>query len=815
MNLLFRDALYGIRLLRRNRAFTVLATAIIALGIGAATAIFSLIYGVMLNALPFRDADRLMAIWSDFSHSGGGNRRAFTAPADYFDWKERSRSFAAMTAYVNTNRTLTALDQPVTPLTHEVDADYFDVLGVQALRGRTFVAGEDLPGPDRVAVISYSLWQSAFNGSEDAIGKPVELDGRAVQLIGVLPLGIRMPNNASLIQPDLWVPASFDAQRLERVQRSLVVFGRLKPGVSYAQAEAEMTSISAQIAREHPQAAAAPRAWALPIREDIVGEFRGAFLLLLGAVGIILLIACANVANLLLARAAGRAREVALRTALGASRVAIVRQMLVESTLLALIGGAAGVVVAQFAIGPLLALIPDAAGLPFAENVQINLPVLAFAAGLSLLTALLFGLAPARQALYASLIESLNEGGRSRTGGRGGARWRSALIVVEVGLSIVLLTGAGLMIQTFWKLSHMDLGFDAGRVLHVRNSLRGATYATPQARRNHFAAAAAKLAAIPGVESVTAVNFAPPLDPIAPIRFTQADQAPDPGRDYTAFPLVVLPRYFETLRNPLLSGRGITEADTADSLQVAVVTKELARRYFGDRDPVGRSIRFDGALLSSNLAGEWRIVGVAADIACSGDHPEARPVVYLPYAQAPVSVMSFLLRTRVAPASLAQVAERNLWSTGRLMNVYRIMTLEQRVEGGRWQSRFTMILLTLFAALALVLATAGIYAVISYLALQRTREIGIRMALGARPADVLRMVTGQGVALAAVGVAFGLAASLAAGRVLASRLYGVTATDFLTLAAGSLLVLLVAAAASAGPAMRAASVAPSDALRRD
>jgi len=527
------------------------------------------------------------------------------------------------------------------------------------------------------------------------------------------------------------------------------------------------------------------------------------------------LIACANVANLLLARAAGRAREVALRTALGASRAAIVTQMLTESVLLALIGGAAGVILAQFSIGPLLALIPDAAGLPFAENVQVNLPVLMFAVGLSLLTAMLFGLAPARQALHGSLVESLKEGGRARTAGREGARWRNALIVVEVGLSIVLLTGAGLMMQTFWRLSRLDLGFEASRVLTLRNSLRGATYAAPEARRNHFAAAVAKLAAIPGVESVSAVNFAPPLDPVAPVHFSEVGEASDSGRDYIAFPLVILPKYFETLRNPLLSGREITEADTADSLRVAVVTKELVRRYFPDRDPVGRSIRFSGALLSASLPGEWRIVGVAADIASSGDHPEPRPLVYVPYAQAPVGTMSLLLRTRVAPASLGPIAERALWSTGRLMNVYRTMPLEQRVESGRWQSRFTMILLSLFAALALILATAGIYAVISYLASQRTREIGIRMALGARPADVLRMVTGQGVALAAIGVVFGILASLAAGRVLASRLYGVAATDPFTLAAGSVMVLLIAAAASAGPAMRAASVAPGDALRRD
>ncbi len=808
MHFLFRDIPYTARLLRRSPAFTLLAISIIALGIGAATAIFSLIYGVVLNDLPFRNPDRLMTVWSDFSQTGGGGRRGFTAPADYYDWKERTQSFAAMTAYAGTNRTFTALDPPVTPIAHQVPANYFDVLGVNAIRGRTFAAGEDRDGSGSGVIISHTLWKSIFNGAEDAIGKSVELDGRAVRVIGILPPGFRMPNGAAATPADLWIPASFDAMRLERVQRPLTVFGKLKPGVTPAQAVAEMDSLSRQIAREHPQFTASPRAWARPVRDDMTGEFRDVFLLLMGAVGIILSIACANVANLLLARASGRGREMALRTALGASRSAIVAQMLSESLLLALIGGAAGVVLAQFSIAPLLALIPPTAGLPYAENVRINLPVLAFAVGLSLLTAFLFGLAPARQALQSSLAESLKEGGRSRAAGRAGARWRNALIVVEVGLSIVLLTASSLMLQTFWKLSHLNLGFDTTRVLTLRNALRGTTYATGEARRNHFTTAAAKLAQIPGVEQVSAVSFVPPVDPIAPSHFTLAGEASDSGRDYTAFPLIVLPHYFETMRNPLLSGREITQADSVDSPRVAVVTRELVRRYFAGRDPLGRSIRLGGS-----LAGDWRIVGVAADIAASGNHPEPEPVVYLPHAQAPVGTMSFLLRTSVPPAGVTQIAERTLWNTGGLMNVYRVMTMEQRVEEGRWQGRFTMTMLTLFAALALILVTAGIYAVISYLTLQRTGEIGIRMALGARPADVLRMVTTQGVALAAIGVAFGILASIAASQFLASRLYGVSATDPLTLAGVSILVLLVAAIASARPALRAASIAPLDALR--
>lgn len=803
-----RDVIYGLRLFRRNPAFSSLSVIIIALGIGATAAIFSLIHAIILNPLPYRQPDQLAVIWTDFSKSGG-NRRAFTTAADYFDWRQRSRSFESFAAYSNSSRTLTALDQPVTPLTHEVTANYFDMLGVRALKGRTFLAGEDLPGRDRVAIISHALWKTAFAGSENAIGKTIELDGQNAQLIGVLPPGFRVPNNAITVQPDLWVPASFDNLRQDRAQRTLVVFGRLRPNVGIEQSRAEMAAIEEQIVRENPVGSARTTS-VQSVRDALTGEVRGTFLLLLAAVGIMLLIACANVANLLLARSISRAREVAVRTALGASQGQIVRQMLTESFTLFLIGGSVGVLLAKWSIAPLLGLVPESAGLPFAEQVEVNTTVLCFALALSAITALVFGLVPARQAVQGGLANSLKDAGRSRTGSRSGGLFRSVLIVAEIALSLMLLTGASLMVQTFWRLSRLDSGFDAGNVLTVRNSLRGESYAANPARQTYFHRAAAKLATLPGVESVSAISFPLPVAPVAPARFIRPNRPGEPGNESTAITLSVLPRFFETVRIPILSGRPIADGDTVDSARVAVISKTLATRYFADSDPVGQTIRLTGRMPT-----EIRIVGVAGDVRGSGLSPEPQPILYFPFDQQTLPTMTFLLRTRVNPASLGGAAERTLWSLGGLMNVYQVVPLEQRVAESYWQSRFTMILLSVFAVVAVILASAGIFAVISYLASQRTREIGIRMALGARPADIIRMVTGEGAMLAGIGIAFGLAASLALGRLVSAQLYGITATDPLTFIGVAFLLALVAVAACAAPAIRASRTDPLEALRTD
>src|SRR5215471_11526692 len=445
-----RHFFYGVRLIRRNPAFYLLAVLIISLGIGATTAIFSLIDVVLLNPLPFRDSARLAVIWSDFSRVGG-NSRALSTPALFFDWRDHSRSFASMAAIVYTNRTFTALDQPITTHTNEVTPNFFDTAGVQAFRGRTFLPEEGLPGKDDVALITYSLWRSAFAGAESAVGSSVELDGRSVRIVGVLPPGYRPTNNGITVQPDLFVPASFEDQRMERVRRSMGVIGRLRSGVSMAQARAEISAITMQVASETPEGTTPSGAVVNAIRDDLTGEFRRPFFLLQCAVGIMLLIACANVANLLLARYSARGYEFSVRTAIGASRGQIVRQLLAENLLLSGLGAIGGVVFAAWSLRPMLALVPAAAGLPFADQVHISPEALAFALGLSLLSSILFGLAPARQASRAATAQHLGDAGRSRSAGRFSALWRNALIAAEIGLSLILIASAGLLVQTFLR----------------------------------------------------------------------------------------------------------------------------------------------------------------------------------------------------------------------------------------------------------------------------------------------------------------------------------------------------------------------------
>jgi putative ABC transport system permease protein len=804
-----RDLAYGLRLFRRNPAFYLLGVLILSLGIGATTAIFSLIDGVLLNPLPYRDPARLAVIWSDFSRQNGRSR-ALTAPGIFFDWRDRSRSFESMAAFVFTNRTFTAFDQPITPLTHEVTPNFFAVTGVQAFRGRTFLADEGLPGKDDVALISYSLWRSVFAGAESAVGSSIVLDGRRVRIVGVLPPGYCAPNNAITVQPDLFVPASFENQRMERVQRSMVIIGRLRGGVSVAEARAEIAAITAQVARENPEGTTPPGALVNAIRDDLTGEFRRPFFLLQSAVGIMLLIGCVNLANLLLARYSARGYEFSVRTAIGASRGQIVRQLLAENLLLSGMGAIGGILIAQWSLRPVLALVPAAAGLPFADQVHVSGAALAFALGLSLLSSILFGLAPARQASRASTARHLGESGRSRSAGRSSARWRNTLIAGEIGLSLILLASAGLFVQTFLHLSKEPWGFEPGHVLLIRNSLRGESYRTASAQHNHFEAAVRKLREIPGVESVSAVSFPPPPAPYAPARFVPSGQPVDPGHDPTATVLTVLPGYFETMHTPIVSGRSISDADTAGSAPVAVISQSVVKHYFPNGDPVGQSFRLNGSDRR-----DWRIAGVAQDVRSEGLNAQAPDVLYFPHAQMSAPTMTFVIRTRTAPMAIAGTAERSLWSLGKLMNVYHVMPLEELLSDGYWQSRFTMVLLAIFAGLALLLAAAGLYGVMSYLSAQRTQEIGIRIAIGASPSDVVWLVTNQGLRAAAAGLAAGTVGYLAMSRLLAGQLFGVSATDPLTLVAAAIGLMLVSMAASAVPALRAVRVDPLRALRHN
>jgi putative ABC transport system permease protein len=457
----------------------------------------------------------------------------------------------------------------------------------------------------------------------------------------------------------------------------------------------------------------------------------------------------------------------------------------------------------------MLALVPAAGGLPFADQVHISPEALGFALGLSLLSSILFGLAPARQASHGT-AQHLGESGRSRSASRSSALWRNSLIAAEIGLSLVLMASASLLVQTFLHLSKESWGFEPNKVLLIRNSLRGDQYHTASAQHNYFEEAARKLRELPGIESVSAVNAPPPLAPYAPTRFLPSGQPLDPGHDPTASLLSVLPEYFETLHTPILSGRSISGADTADSAPVAVVSQSVVKRYFPNGDPVGQSFRLNGSDRR-----DWRIIGVAKDIRLAGLNTHAPDVLYFPHAQMPVSTMSFLIRTRNAPMAIAATAERTLWKLGKSMNVYQIAPLEERLSDSYWQSRFTTALLVIFAGLALLLATVGVYGVMSYLAAQRTQEIGIRIAVGASPSDVIWLVTRQGLRAATAGLAAGSAGYLAVSRLLAGQLFGVSATDPLTLIAAAVGLMLVCVAASAGPAFRAVRVDPLRALRQN
>ena len=806
MSLLLQDLRHGARVLGKNPGVSALAIAVIALGIGANSAIFSVINAVLLNSLPYEESDRLVLLWTDASSSGGPTQVRAT-PADIFDWREQTRAFEAITYFQNQSLTLTALDQPVTPLVHGVDAAYFEVLGVPTALGRTFAVGEDSPGRDGVVVMSHRLWRDAFGSDPSVIGRQVELDGQPLEVIGVLPEGFHSLSSVS-VQPDLWRPLVLAPFRNIRTGPTISVIGRLAPAATLDQAEADFRLVVDRIAAEHPDTNGGRTGWLQPVRDFLVGNLEQPLAILFGAVGFVMLLVCANVANLLLARSACRAKEMALRLALGAGRGRLVRQLLTESILLAGVGALFGLLLANWGVQPLLALIPDSAGVPFLDQASPDARVVGFTSVLALLTGLLFGLAPARQGSKAPLAQVLQEAGRSNSSGRTAGRVRETLVVSETAVSLVLLVAAVLMMQSLYRLTELKAGYEAGGVLSVRNALRGPDYATPESRSNHFSEAIRKLNNLPGVEQASAISFPPPMNQFGSARISLPGVSATPGQEPRTVTRVVTPGFFETLRIPLLQGRTFTESDGSDAPMAAVVTESFVRAYFDGQDPLGRSFDF-----VDRFSGRWQIIGVVGDLRFSGAQPETRPVVFMPHTQQPFQIMSFMVRTSVDPISLSVAIQKEIWSLGRLMNVYQAEPLAQRLPESYWEMRFTMMILGLFAAIALVLGAAGLYGVISSVVSQRTREIGVRMALGADRGKILTLVLRQGLGLAGLGVLLGAAGSLALNRLLSSMLFGVEPNDPLTLIAVAAILLTVAGSACAVPALRAARTQPVTALR--
>jgi predicted permease len=803
MSTLLQDLRYAARMLRKNPGFTAVALIALMLGIASTTVIFSVVDGVLLRPLPYPDADRILYI-SQTERSTGRDRHS-SAPANFLDWASQNSVFAHMAASSGKPGNLTSGDRPERIKTTTVTANFFQVFAINPIIGRALQPADEAPGAANVVVLSQPLWERRFGSDRSIIGRDIQLNGQPHTVVGVMPASFS-PDNYG----ELWLPTQFNVPphplrptedpRPLRDSNYLDVWARLKPGVTFEQARAEMLGITQRLEQQHPEDNQDIGVALTPLREDMVGNLRGLLLVLSGAVGFLLLIGCANVANLQLARAAARAREVSIRAALGATRGRIIRQLLTESVLLALIGGILGVMLASWALPLLLTLSP--AGLTGFGEIALNRQVLAFSVVASLVTGIFFGLVPAFQASAATPGESLGEGERGSTQAR--SRSRSVLIVTEVALSLVPLIGAGLMIRSFGKLLQVDPGFSAERLLVFDI----AASSNEQPRQVAFyEQVAERIQSLAGVERVGIVSRLP----FSGGNSSRTYQLPGSETDYHADSRVATGDYFRTMGIPLLQGRTFDAHDTRQATRVIVVNEALARATFPGQDPIGKHITQFGPQNET-----LQIVGVVGNVRHLGLETAPRPEIYQPLAQASWPRAYVAVKTAAAdPLSLLPAVQSAVWSVDKNVALGNARTMEDVITRTLAQRKFTMVLLGIFAGLAVVLAAVGLYGVMSYVVTQRTREIGIRMALGAQRADVLSLVIRQGMILTAAGVVLGLAASLGLTRLIANLLYGIAATDALTFAALSLLLLTVALLACWLPARRASSVDPMIALRAE
>jgi putative ABC transport system permease protein len=804
MRTFLQDLRYGARMLLKNPGFTLIAVLTLALGIGANTAIFSVVNGVLLSSLPYPHPEQLAMVWCDNKRQGIPDD--ITSYPNFVDWRDRNKTFQGMAGVTSgrTNLTGTA-GEPEEISDANVSINFFQLMGVNPLIGRVFTAEEEQPGRDRVVVLSYSLWQRRFGGDPGILNKTITLSDAPYVVVGIMPPGFQFPERT-----EIWGPlAPDDRMRQARFAFFLPVVGRLKPGVTRAQAQADLEVVASQIEKQFPDMAGY---WVnvVPVLENTVGPVRRALVILSVAVLFVLLIACANVANLLLARAAVRQREVAVRSALGAGRWRIVRQLLTESMLLAVMGGALGVLLAWWGVRLLVDLNP--ANIPRLENIRLDGRVLWFTLGLSLLTGVIFGLVPALQTTHFKLSEMLKEGGRTGAGGgRRANRIRGAFIVAEVALTLALLVGAGLLIRSFWHLQSIDMGFKPDHLLTLRVTLWGSQYRQGGQAVAFYHQLQERLAALPGVVSASATSgiMLPKLANSG--LFTIENRPRDPNELALELPIDrVQPNYFQTMGVPLVKGRPFTEADTRDTPMVAIVNETFVKRYFPNDEPIGKRFTFGGGGPNAR----WiTIVGVVRDTKRQGVDQPVRIESWMPLAQRPSGSMEIVLRTTGDPLALSNAVREAVWSLDRNLPIPTIQTVEHILSQRVAQQRLNMLLLVLFASIALILAAVGIYGVMSYAVTQRTNEIGIRMALGAQARDVLRMVIWRGMALALIGVALGLAAALALTRVMKNLLFDVSTTDPVTFAAIPVLLTGVAFIACWIPARRATKVDPLDALR--
>jgi putative ABC transport system permease protein len=802
---MFQDLRYGARMLLKKPGFTLIAIVTLALGIGANTAIFSVVNAALLRPLPYEVAERLVVLYETNPQQGRDDINV--SYPNFADWRAQSQSFEQLAALLYGGMVLTGKDEPALLQVVAVSADFFAMLRVKPLRGRVFLPEEDKIGGAPVVVLSHALWQSRFGADEGLIGRQITLDGKSQTVIGVMQPNFAFPPGD---QTEVWLALGSTASQTRMQNRSvhmLTAIGRLKPNVTLQQAQTELATIANRIQQQYPEADPGHGVNVISGYESLTKDARPALLTLLVAVGFLLLIACANVANLLLARAETRQKEIAIRTALGATSWRITRQLLTESLLLAVAGGVAGLLLAAWGVDALAGGLPD--DFPRVKEIGIDRVVFGFTGAISVLTGLIFGIIPALTRARPALNETLKEGGRtSATFGRG---WiRGALVVSEVALSLALLVGAGLLIKSFWRLTQVDPGFQTDHLLTMNVSLIGEKYEEDAPVISFFREIPSRLGALPGVKAVSAVNVLPISggDSNGGLTIEGRDfpHAQTPSASYRR----ILPNYFSAMGIPMKQGREFNERDTGAE-KVVIINESMARRFWPDGDAIGKRIKVGPPQNEPWLT----IVGVAGDVRNIGLEVDARLATYEPHVQRPWSSMNLAIRTETDPLSLSAAAHGKLREMEKDLLIRASSTMDERIRLSVAPRRFNMTLLVVFAALALLLAAVGVYGVMSYTVTQRTHEIGVRMALGAQSGAVLKLIVGQGLKLALIGVGIGLAAAFALTRWMKDLLFEVRPIDSWTYGVVAALLLLVALFACWVPARRAAKVDPMVALRQE
>ncbi|HEY7284359.1 MAG TPA: ABC transporter permease [Vicinamibacterales bacterium] len=809
MDTFVQDLRYALRMCVRAPGFTAVAVLALALGIGANTAIFTIVNAVLIERLPFKDPARLVVLWEENARRPG--RSNVVGPMNFVRWKERATSFEDLAGFVDTRTNLTGSGNPEELTIQNATAGFFSILGVSPMIGRAFSDAESSDRDAAVVVLSYALWQRRFGGDPALVGKTIQLNGRANTVVGVLPPDVRflMKSNSLVGKPiDLWAPWVLPEGARDARGRYMSVVARLRAGVTIEKARAEMGAISASMATELPEIDTGWTSRVISIRDELSGDIRPALLMLAGAVAFVLLIACANVANLLLARGAARQREISIRAALGAARGRVIRQLLTEALLLGLLGGLAGLVVAQWSLDAMLALSPVDLGL--FGPVKLDYTVLAFTAAVSLATAVICGFAPAIESGRADVQEALRDGGRQVGGGIQHRRLRQSFVVAEIALAVVLLVGAGLMLRSFSTLQSVDSGLNTGNVLTLRIALPGRKYDSPAKTLRFFEDVTRRITSVPGIESAGMISYLPFSGLGAGTGFTIVGQPPPPpGQELVTDVSVCDDGYFQTMRLPLVRGRLFSEREMREKSNVVVINEAMAKRHFPNEDPLGKSL----VIFMTNPNVPTEIIGVVGNSKFVDLKTEIRPTTYWPHPQLAYNAMTLTVRTAGDPVAFAPSVEREVQAVDSDQPVSDVRTMDQWIARTLSQARFSSLLMTIFAGLALGLAAIGIYGVMSYAVSQRTSEIGIRLALGAERRDILQLIVANGARLAAIGLTIGIVLALLLSRTITSLLYETAGADPSTFAVVAVVLGAVALLACYLPARRASRIAPTEALR--